>query len=64
MKKISSAIHSEMSMNPWFTILSESGIVITERCCATKEIVEYDGRGITPPDQLPKDAPKSTEEAV
>lgn len=29
-----------------------------------KEIVEYDGRGITPPDQLPKDAPKSTEEAV
>lgn len=30
-EKISSAIHSEMSMNPWFTILSESGIVITER---------------------------------
>lgn len=29
-----------------------------------KEIVEYDGRGITPPDQLPKDAPKTTEEAL
>ena len=28
------------------------------------EIVEYDGRGITPPDQLPKDAPKTTEEAL
>jgi len=30
-EKISSAIHSEMSMKPWFTILSESGIVIDER---------------------------------
>ena len=29
--KISSAIHGEMSMRPWFTILSECGIVIDER---------------------------------
>lgn len=29
--KISSAIHGEMSMKPWFTILSECGIVIDER---------------------------------
>ena len=29
-----------------------------------KEIVEYDGREIKPPDHLPKDSPKTTEEAI